>query len=434
MFHGKIVRKLIFLISLLTRRKILSIFAILTLKLKDMRNFTTILFLLLTLIEANAQTLVEPTEQETQDITSAILGWGMMSSAGSTEQTQLQTFYRLSENPHGYAAEDVNALVDRLCGKKVTQTGRVNASDGADRIVNGVKIQTKYCKSASSTIKTSFDKHTGLYRYGNQLLEVPKDQYEEAVRLMKEKIKEGKVPGVTNPEDAKKLVKKGFVTYAQAAKIAKAGTVESVGFDLATGAVTSACTAGLSFAILFTNYCINGMDADQAALLAAKESGCTAGIVLLAHVGSQQFFRTKAADNIIKRIDKIADDLVKKLALTEKGRKAIEAVASFVSKSHLTGKKAMDVCRRLISSNIVTGTLVTGSAVGIEGYKVCAGKETLADGGTNVASGVAGTALGCAEPGEAQHSEQLYVQEWEQFLALCAESEPVISEVGEPRN
>lgn len=58
------------------------------------------------------------------------------------------------------------------------------------------------------------------------MFEVPKDQYEEDVRLMKEKIKEGKVPGVTNPEDAKKLVKKGLVTYAQAAKIAKAGTKE----------------------------------------------------------------------------------------------------------------------------------------------------------------------------------------------------------------
>ncbi len=44
------------------------------------------------------------------------------------------------------------------------------------------------------------------------LLEVPKDQYEQAVNLMRERFKEGKVAGVTDPEEAQTLVKAGCVT------------------------------------------------------------------------------------------------------------------------------------------------------------------------------------------------------------------------------
>ena len=63
------------------------------------------------------------------------------------------------------------------------------------------------------------------------LLEAPKDQYEQAVNLMREKIKEGKVAGVTDPEEAQTLVKAGCVTFKQARNIAKAGNIDSLLFD-----------------------------------------------------------------------------------------------------------------------------------------------------------------------------------------------------------
>lgn len=46
---------------------------------------------------------------------------------------------------HGFAAEDANALHDTLRGKSVNKVGTDNAPDGADRIVDGVSIQVKYC-------------------------------------------------------------------------------------------------------------------------------------------------------------------------------------------------------------------------------------------------------------------------------------------------
>ena len=53
---------------------------------------------------------------------------------------------------HGWAAADANAMADRLSGKKVEQFGRDNCLNGADRISNGIEIQTKYCSSPSKTI------------------------------------------------------------------------------------------------------------------------------------------------------------------------------------------------------------------------------------------------------------------------------------------
>ena len=47
-----------------------------------------------------------------------------------------------------------------------------------------------------------------MYRYKGMQLEVPKDQYDEALGIMGDKIREGKVEGFTNPADAKKIIKK----------------------------------------------------------------------------------------------------------------------------------------------------------------------------------------------------------------------------------
>lgn len=52
-------------------------------------------------------------------------------------------------------------------------------------------IQTKYCKTASKSVAAAFDKD-GNYRYGEMKLEVPKDQYEAALKLFEKRIKKRK--------------------------------------------------------------------------------------------------------------------------------------------------------------------------------------------------------------------------------------------------
>lgn len=149
---------------------------------------------------------------------------------------------------HGFAAEDANALHDMFNGCVVDLTGRDNSKGGADRISNGEAIQTKYYKTAEGSVNAAFDAE-GMFIYGGQILEVPKDQYDQAVNFMREKIADGKVAGITNPEDASRIVKRGSVTYRQAKNIAQAGNIDSLVFDIKTQSVSALSSLGISFAI-----------------------------------------------------------------------------------------------------------------------------------------------------------------------------------------
>ncbi|NFO02684.1 hypothetical protein FDB23_00930 [Clostridium botulinum] len=48
---------------------------------------------------------------------------------------------------HGQMAEEALTIIDKLSGKKAEVIGRTNIKDGADRLVDGIQIQTKYCSS-----------------------------------------------------------------------------------------------------------------------------------------------------------------------------------------------------------------------------------------------------------------------------------------------
>ena len=91
---------------------------------------------------------------------SAANGAASTHSATRIEDTQWVKYHH--KIGHGFAAEDVNAQIDRWHGRKVKCVGRNNAPNGADRIVNGRQIQTKYCQSANNTVKSAFDSQTGI--------------------------------------------------------------------------------------------------------------------------------------------------------------------------------------------------------------------------------------------------------------------------------
>ncbi|MHC5372229.1 hypothetical protein ACYSNU_00355 [Enterococcus sp. LJL120] len=136
---------------------------------------------------------------------------------------------------HGHAAEYANNLIDSIKHpfSKVEQVGQNNAKNGADRVVGLDFIQTKYCNSARNSVNAAFAKKSdgGQYRYGGMQLEVPKDQYNEAVKIMEQRICEGKVEGYDNPKDASKIIRKGNVTYQEAKLIAKGGNIVSLKYD-----------------------------------------------------------------------------------------------------------------------------------------------------------------------------------------------------------
>lgn len=105
-------------------------------------------------------------------------------SVEATKENMQWTKYHSPKGGHGFAAEDGNALWERLNGHKVEFVGIDNAKNGADLLVDGVPVQLKYCKDAYSTVEACFDQE-GMFRYSGEEIMVPKDQYEEAIARMR---------------------------------------------------------------------------------------------------------------------------------------------------------------------------------------------------------------------------------------------------------
>jgi outer membrane lipoprotein SlyB len=303
-----------------------------------------------------------------------IEGQSSVGSAVEIENTQW-TKYKNPNGGHGFAAEDANALNDKLRGKKVDKAGLNNDLNGADRIVDGKMIQTKYYNTAQRSVDSAFDKSTGNYKYNGQILEVPKDQYEAALEKMKERIAEGKVPGYTDPEKAGELVKRGDVTYKQALNIAKAGNIDSLWFDVKNQAVVSGCAFGISFVIIYAAGIWNGLPAKKAFVNAFCSALKTGTVVLLSGVGAQQFLRTSLGRSFAAFTTKISRQVVTKIYGTKAGKEIIEKVASAIMKKALHGAAAKSVISKILRSNAVTYTVTSIAVLLPDVYKAIISKR-----------------------------------------------------------
>ena len=273
-------------------------------------------------------------------------------AAAWLERTQIAKYHN-SKGGHGFAAEDANNIADRLRGKDAKIVGQGNERNGADRLVDGVFVQSKYYGDASSTMQAAFDRNGGGYRYPGQVLEVPKDQYEECLALMRKRISDGEVPGYANPAHAEELVKKGTVTYKQARNIARAGNIDSVKFDVKTGAALASGAFGLSFAINYWQALRQGRDATEA-LGDALRQGLEAGVgTLVTYVVAAQLLRTKvAAMGTVA-----ARQGVRVIVRTDIGRRAVDGIAAASLGKTVHGAAAVNHVSKLFRSNVVTGAV-----------------------------------------------------------------------------
>ena len=336
---------------------------------------------------------------------SGLLGTSTILSSHATESTQRRK-YRCGHDGstgHGYAAEDANALADRRHGHRVQKTGWDNVLDGPDRIVDGVKIQTKYCQSARASVNSAFDDQTGKYRYSGQQLEVPKDQYAEAVKVMEEKIREGKVDGVTDPAQAQNLVRKGHYTYDQAVKIAKAGNWESLKFDIRNQAGACATAGAISAAVTFASAKHQGATTKEAFKASGIQAGKTTGKTMVTGVATQQFLRTSAGRTTTAVLQKSANKAIEAAMRSGVGRKVVEKTAEGVGKRALTGAAARNVLSRTASTNVVTATAAFAVSAIPDTIRLCTGKisgkeygERTACNGAGAVGGTGGAWAGAA--------------------------------------
>lgn len=221
-----------------------------------------------------------------------VVSWILLNVDDKLHKVQINAMVS-APSGHGHAAEYANNLMDKIKYpfKYVRQTGQDNAKNGADRMVGNQKIQTKYYARATGTVNSAFESKSdgGMYRYKGMQLEVPKDQYDKAVELFEEKIKQGKVEGVTNPKEAKNYIRKGHVTYREAKLIAQGGNLTSIKFDAIDGAINSLPGVGISFVIVFSQARWSGSETKDAALMAGKAGLRTLAMGTSIYVASQQF-------------------------------------------------------------------------------------------------------------------------------------------------
>ena len=327
---------------------------------------------------------------------------------------------------HGEMAEEANTMVDRIHGLDAQVVGRDNAKNGADRQIGDIFIQTKYYKSARGSLEACFSPENGQYRYmrdGKPMqLEVPKDQYEKVLEGFQRKIRDGKVPGVTDPNEASKIVRKGWLTYKQAVNLTKPGTIESLSYDAATGIVICSCAFGLTFVVSAFITWRETKDIKKAVQAGASAGLQVFGISFIQHMVISQFARTGLAKSLLVPSQQIVGKLGYHTSAT-----IVNAIRSLSGKEAIYGIAASKHLAKILRTNVFTATasiaifsipdtynmiarkisgaqyvknmsVLIGSVAGGAGGAVAVGAITAKAGaaaGTAVAPGI-GTAIGVA--------------------------------------
>ena len=278
----------------------------------------------------------------------------IMGNAGAANNVWRMETFTIPGTGHGFAAERMNHLYDILHGSEAEIVGNDNEKNGADRRVDGVNIQSKYCRTGEACVEACFDKN-GNFRYINKNgtvmeIEVPSDKYDEAVAAMAQKIREGKVPGHTNPADAKKIIKKGNFTYQQAQRVAEAGTVESLTFDAVNGAIICASAFGVTALLTFATSVWSGEDFKSSLKRASYAGLQVGGVAFATTVLSSQLARVGG----LEVAGKVSGKLVELM-----GPKAAATLANALRSNapNIYGAAASKHVAKMLKGNILTGAV-----------------------------------------------------------------------------
>lgn len=322
---------------------------------------------------------------------------------------------------HGFAAEQANHLYDKVTNGDFFGQGKVKLvgddidpttgriiKNGADRVVNGTNIQTKYCSTGGKCISECFE--NGKFRYLNadgtpMQVEVPSDKYDAAIQAMENRIKKGEIPGVTDPEDAKKIVRKGHFTYEQAKNIAKAGTVESITFDAVNGAIIATSAFGISTVLSFATSVWNGDDFDIAIKNATYTGLKVGGTTFITAVLAGQLSKAGLNSALVGSSEAIVSIMGPKASAM--------LVNAFRSGTNIYGAAAMKSAAKMLRGNAITGAvsvvvlssvdvvnIFRGRISGKQLFKNVANTASTVAGGTAgwVGGATAGAAIGSAVP------------------------------------
>jgi hypothetical protein len=279
----------------------------------------------------------------------------------------------------GYGAEYYNNTEDKAKFKNAEIVGNDNSINGPDRISNGELIQTKYYKDANKSINAAFDEKE--FKYEGQKIEVPKDQYYDALKSMQKRIDNGEVPGAKPGDDPKKYVKRGHATYDQAQNVANAGTIDSLKIDILSGAISSLSAGGVSAVLSFANSIWNGESIEKAAenslIAGIKSIGYGSLIYTISMQLSREKFKLQLLNNkiITNPIAKISKNMANKIKCSSVAKSSVGkklGLAKLSGKAIISGGVIAvitfgpDICRALVG-RISPQQLFKNASVGASG-------------------------------------------------------------------
>lgn len=349
-------------------------------------------------------------EYDENSFTGAFSGGNAMGAYGTVNKLFEEEKFHARQG-HGFAAERANNLFDQMTGHDAKILGDDNAKNGADRILDGMEIQSKYCATGSRCINECFENDgKGAFRYYSKngkpmQIEVPSDKYDAAISSMEEKIRRGQVEGVTDPADAKKIVKKGHFTYNQAKNIAKAGTVESITYDAVNGAIIASSALGISAVLTFATSVWNGEDFDVALKNATYSGLKVGGTAFITSILASQLSKAGLNSALVGSSEAIVGLMGPKASAM--------LVNAFRGGSNIYGAAAMKSAAKLLRGNVITAgvtvvvlssfdiaNIFRGRISGKQLFKNLANTTSTVAGGTAgwIGGAAAGAAIGSAVP------------------------------------
>lgn len=290
---------------------------------------------------------------------------------------------------HGIYAEEAGAKLDRIHGEKSTVVGRDNAKNGPDKIVGASPVQCKFCKTAYQTVEACFTKTsagTKEFRYydlnGNPMkIEVPKDQYADAVAYMKTRIEQGAVKGVNDPESALDIIRKSNLSYQQVCNLAKPGTIESLVYDFAECSITCTSALGISAVCAFAQVLWSTRNPKEAAKCAIVTGLRVYGLSFAGSVIASQLSRT----SFMNAINPLAASIAKRIG-PKAAQGIVNAFRAMAGKKAIYGAAAQKSFAKFLGSNLITQGVMFVVFAAPDTYRLIEGRLSGAQYTKNMAS------------------------------------------------
>ena len=245
-----------------------------------------------------------------------------------------------------------------------------------------IPIKNKIYKNVEETINSMFikDEETGKEQYkyydddGKAMsFEVPKDFYEAAIEKMKEKISNGCINNIDNPEEAKNIIVKSHLTRNQIINTVKFGNIESVLYNNDKQEVLSVSSAGTYFAIntAITYWRTNDIDLSikSSAIIGINEYGRNANM-------PTSLLSDENEDKIETFINKTVNSQLQSEALTKNTTKlALKGLEKLTTQTRtsLAGHKLI-LKKSILSNPVVTASITVAVTSTVSLMKMSRGR------------------------------------------------------------